>query len=154
MYTEVPAGLLIGCFMAGLPAAIAPMPFTLVFLASTQYFFGLQQTIPIFISTIVSYFIVCGSGFFDAMVSRAQKASANQQNATVDDTRDNKLSSVDEEDADFSPQVGLLGGGKRKSYLSKGLAGRHTTEASKPVNRESSAANASPTVRADQVVYY
>ena len=41
--------------------------------AVTYYrYFGLYQTIPIFICVITSYTVVCGSGLFKALVDRGQ----------------------------------------------------------------------------------
>lgn len=62
MYPQLPLGMCLGCFIAGLPAAICPMPFTLAGLAIFLFYFGLYQTVPIFITAITSYTIVVGSG--------------------------------------------------------------------------------------------
>ena len=49
------------------------MPFTLCGLAIFCFYIGLYQTAPIFISTIVSYTIVCGTGLFGAMQARGNQ---------------------------------------------------------------------------------
>lgn len=72
-YSYLPYGLCIGCFLAGMPAGICPMPFTLSCLAIFLFFFGIYQTAPILLATITSYTVVCGSGLFSALQSRAKK---------------------------------------------------------------------------------
>lgn len=78
MYPQVPLGLAVGCFMTSLPASICPMPFTLAALAIFCFYFGLYQTAPIFISTVVSYTIVCGTGLFGALQARGQQQTEQQ----------------------------------------------------------------------------
>lgn len=83
-FPEVPYGLLIACFMAGIPAGICPMPSTLIALVTVIFFFGLGQIAPIFISVLTSYMIVCGSGLFAAIAERQQareKAAADAEAA-------------------------------------------------------------------------
>ena len=78
-YDYIPVGLCVSCFIAGIPAGICPMPFTLACLAIFLMNFGLYQTAPIFIATITSYTLICGSGLFGALASRQQQ---RLQNAT------------------------------------------------------------------------
>lgn len=73
VYPAIPLGLALGCFLSGLPASICPMPFTLSALPIFVYYFGLYQTAPVFLSSIVSYTIVCGSGLFGSLVKRGQE---------------------------------------------------------------------------------
>jgi hypothetical protein len=73
-FDYLPVGLCVGCFIAGVPSGICPMPFTLACLAIFMFFFGIAQTAPILVSTITSYTIVCGSGLFAAMQLRAKEA--------------------------------------------------------------------------------
>lgn len=84
MYDYVPIGLCISCFIAGVPAGICPMPFTLACLVIFIFNFGLYQTAPIFITTITSYTIVCGSGIFGALASRNQQSSIQEKNPSTD----------------------------------------------------------------------
>ena len=72
-YSYLPYGLCIGCFLAGMPSGICPMPFTLSCLAIFMFFFGIYQTAPILIASITSYTVVCGSGLFSALQSRAKR---------------------------------------------------------------------------------
>jgi len=72
MYSYVPLGLSVACFMAALPASICPMPFTLSCLAVFVFYIGLYQTAPVFISAITSYTIVVGSGLFSEMQKRGR----------------------------------------------------------------------------------
>ncbi len=85
-YSYLPLGLCIGCFLAGVPAGICPMPFTLCCLSIFLFFFGLYQTAPILIATITSYTVVCGSGLFSALQSRARQQEADARAA--DDKKD------------------------------------------------------------------
>ena len=52
------------------------MPFTLIGIPIYILYFGLYQTIPIFICVITSYTVVCGSGLFKALADRG-KANAD-----------------------------------------------------------------------------
>ena len=55
------------------------MPFTLACLAIFTQYNGLYQTIPIYMATITSYTLVCGSGVFSAMQRRAMKQQQQQK---------------------------------------------------------------------------
>ena len=59
------------------------MPFTLIGIPIYILYFGLYQTIPIFICVVTSYTVVCGSGLFKALADRgkanAEKASLPQE---------------------------------------------------------------------------
>ena len=78
LFPYLPLGLCISCFLAAVPAGICPMPFTLACLAIFTQYNGLYQTIPIYIATITSYTLVCGSGIFSAMQRRAMQAQQRQ----------------------------------------------------------------------------
>lgn len=79
-YDYLPLGMTVGCFLASMPSAICPMPFTLVGISCFLMFFGLQQTVPIFISCITAYLMFVGIGLWGALQARAQEANeANQQ---------------------------------------------------------------------------
>jgi H+/Cl- antiporter ClcA len=82
LYPSLPLGLCLGCFIGGLPASICPMPFTLACLAIFIFYFGLYQTFPIFLSCIVSYTLVVGSGLFGALQRRATAAERTASPST------------------------------------------------------------------------
>lgn len=83
-FPGLPYGLCIGCFLAGVPSGICPMPFTLSCLAIFLFFFGFYQTAPILMSTITAYALVCGSGLFSAMRQRADEAEAAAKQAQAE----------------------------------------------------------------------
>jgi H+/Cl- antiporter ClcA len=68
-YPELPLGLTVGCFMFALPCGIVPLPFTFTALGCFLFFFGLYETVPIFVSILVSYLLVCGTGIFQRLRS-------------------------------------------------------------------------------------
>ena len=72
-FSYIPIGMCVSCFMSALPAGICPMPFTLAALAIFTQYNGLYQTVPIYIATITSYTIVCGSGIFSFLQKRGLK---------------------------------------------------------------------------------
>jgi len=71
-YPYVPYGLCVGTFMVSIPSGIAPMPYTLTLLSTIIFFFGTYQTIPVFVSVITAYTIICGSGLMK-MISLKQR---------------------------------------------------------------------------------
>lgn len=77
-YDYLPFGMCVGCFLAGVPAGICPMPFTLIGIPIYLLYFGLYQTVPIFICAITSYTVVCGTGILKALVARGE---ANKEGA-------------------------------------------------------------------------
>lgn len=95
-YDYLPLGLCIGCFLAGVPAGICPMPFTLIGIPIYILYFGLYQTIPIFICVCTSYTVVCGSGLFKALADRGQannkQAPAGSLSSTVSGHKDSEAS--------------------------------------------------------------
>jgi len=48
------------------------MPYTLTLLSTIIFFFGTYQTIPVFVSVITAYTIICGSGLMK-MISLKQR---------------------------------------------------------------------------------
>lgn len=70
---DLPFGLCISCFIAGVPGGICPMPFTLALLAILLFNFGAYQSVAIFISALTSYTIVSGSGLILALQARATR---------------------------------------------------------------------------------
>jgi hypothetical protein len=75
-YPGIPLGLCLGTFMISIACGIVPMPFTFSGLAIFVFFFGLYQTVPIFVASFTSYMIVCGSGLFKRLAKNAQKKNA------------------------------------------------------------------------------
>jgi len=84
MYTHfpyIPLGLCISCFMISIPCGIVPMPFTFTCLSAFVFYNGLYQIVPIFVAACTSYLLVCGSGLFKKLNSKAQAAAAAQEEA-------------------------------------------------------------------------
>jgi H+/Cl- antiporter ClcA len=75
-YDDIPLGMAVACFMAAVPSALCPIPFTMLGVSCYVFFLGLQQTIPVFISCIVAYICLTGIGVLGALQERANK---NQQ---------------------------------------------------------------------------
>lgn len=75
-YPSIPLGLCLGTFMISIACGVVPMPFTFTGLSCFVFFFGLYQTVPIFVASIVSYSIVCGSGLFKRLAKQGQKNAA------------------------------------------------------------------------------
>lgn len=71
MFPYLPLGLCVGCFMAGIPCSLVPSPYSLSFLVISSFYFGIYQTVPIFITAIVSYVLVVGSGIYGGLQRRA-----------------------------------------------------------------------------------
>ena len=91
LFTYIPLGMCVSCFLSAVPAGICPMPFTLACLAIFTQYNGLYQTIPVYIATITSYTLVCGSGIFSALQRRGQQNSqteAQKEAAREEDERD------------------------------------------------------------------
>lgn len=69
-YSYVPEGLCIGTFMVSLACGVVPLPFTFSCLSIFLFYFGVEQTVPIFLSCFICYWIVSGTGLLKALVSR------------------------------------------------------------------------------------
>ena len=78
-YTSLPTGLCVSCFMAAVPAGICPMPFSLLGIAVYCFYFGIYQTVPIFVSIITSYTVICGSGLFGVLAERGNEAALQRK---------------------------------------------------------------------------
>ena len=72
-YPVLPGPMLFGCCCAAVPAAFIPIPYTLCLTVIFLFFFGLYQTVPIFVSVITSYTILCGSGLLYTLFTNADK---------------------------------------------------------------------------------
>ena len=100
-YDNIPLGMAISCFLAAVPSALCPIPFTMLGVSCYIFFLGLQQTIPVFISCIVSYLCLTGIGVLGAMQERAKKNEQKSQEA-ADDFGDIVISETDEDAAGSS----------------------------------------------------
>ncbi len=83
-YPSVPLGLCYGTFMISIACGVVPMPFTFTGLSCFVFFFGLYQTVPIFVASFVSYTIVCGSGLFKRLARQAQKKDGAEESKEVE----------------------------------------------------------------------
>lgn len=72
-YGYVPRALCIACFMISIPCGVVPMPFTFSCLVIFMFYFGIYQTVPIFVASFTSYLLLCGSGLMERMVKNAAK---------------------------------------------------------------------------------
>ncbi len=86
-YPTIPLGMCVACFISAIPAGICPMPFTLAGLAIFTLYNGLYQTVPIYIATLMSYTVVCGSGVFTALQLGAIKRAEAQAAARAEAAR-------------------------------------------------------------------
>lgn len=85
---NLPIGLCISCFLAGVPGGVCPMPFTLSLLPILLFNFGAYQSACIFISALTSYSIVSGSGLILALQARAvqaEKIVKEKERASLED---------------------------------------------------------------------
>eukprot|EP01035_Chromulina_nebulosa_P028348 gene28348-37409_t len=102
-YPYIPYGMCVGTFMVALPSGIAPMPYTMTLLSVIIFFFGTYQTIPIFVSVITTYTIICGSGLLKAVTLRQR---ANQEKAQEQQQeRDSLLVSEDSSMNDITQRL-------------------------------------------------
>eukprot|EP00606_Chrysophyceae_sp_TOSAG23-5_P000118 GSChrysophyteH2.ASY1.ANO1.959.1 assembled CDS len=86
-YPTIPLGMCVACFISAIPAGICPMPFTLAGVAIFTLYNGLYQTVPIYIATLMSYTVVCGSGVFTALQLGAIKRAEAQAAARAEAVR-------------------------------------------------------------------
>lgn len=101
MFTYIPLGMCVSCFLSAVPAGICPMPFTLACLAIFTQYNGLYQTIPIYIATITSYTLVCGSGIFSALQRRGMQQRQTESEKAA--------AAVEEEEKDFAVKQYMSG---------------------------------------------
>lgn len=87
-YPGVPLGLCMGSFMISVACAVVPMPFTFTVLSATVFFFGLEQTVPIFVASFVSFLLLCGTGLMKRLVNGSR--SGGDANAAADNKNKNK----------------------------------------------------------------
>jgi len=79
----LPSSMLLGCCCAAVPAAFIPIPYTLCLTVIFLFFFGVYQTVPIFVAVITSYTCLCGSGLMFKLFTNA--AARNKAAETVID---------------------------------------------------------------------
>jgi H+/Cl- antiporter ClcA len=96
-YDFLPLGLCVGTFMIAVPSGIVPMPFTLTCLSVFLFYFGLYQVVPIFIASFTAYLIVCGSGLFKKLSSRA---NAKNGESEADLESESKQTEIAKQEAD------------------------------------------------------
>jgi hypothetical protein len=106
-FPVVPLGMCVSCFIAAVPAGICPMPFTLAGLAIFTLFNGLYQTVPIYIATLISYLMVCGSGIFTALQVRAIKQAEEAAKAKAARKAAKEAAGVKNSGADATSPDGL-----------------------------------------------
>jgi H+/Cl- antiporter ClcA len=86
-YDNIPLGMSISCFLAAVPSALCPIPFTMMGVSCYIFFLGLQQTIPVFISCIVAYMCLTGIGVLGALQERANKKQKQGSECSFDDEK-------------------------------------------------------------------
>mmetsp|Transcript_22329 Transcript_22329/g.32522 ORF Transcript_22329/g.32522 Transcript_22329/m.32522 type:complete len:546 (-) Transcript_22329:316-1953(-) len=100
-YDYIPLGMSITCFLAAMPSAICPMPFTLFGIATSIFFLGLQQTVPIFISCVTAYLMFTGIGVMGALQNRANKAAKDRAKGKVKIDKEQALSPYTKKSSKF-----------------------------------------------------
>lgn len=69
-HETLPFLLSLGCFMAGVPASVCPIPFTILLLVAFSFQLGQYEAAPIFITCIVAHLTTCGCGLILQLVTR------------------------------------------------------------------------------------
>ena len=78
-YPIIPSSMLFGCCCAAVPAAFIPIPYTLCLTVIFLFFFGVYQTVPIFVAVITSYTCLCGSGLmYTLFINADARNKANE----------------------------------------------------------------------------
>ena len=85
LYSFLPLGLTVGCFMAALPISIVPMPFTMTGVIYFTFFFGDVETVPIAVASFTSYMILNGSGLLKALVDRGSSSAKKPELAVTNE---------------------------------------------------------------------
>jgi len=101
-YDDIPLGMAVSCFLAAVPSAVCPIPYTMMGVSCFVFFLGLQQTVPVFISCVVAYMCLTGIGVLGALQERANKNNAPVE-SSFDDEKSLLVGSVD--DTDISDSV-------------------------------------------------
>jgi H+/Cl- antiporter ClcA len=123
-YTFLPLGLCISSFMISISCGIVPMPFTFTCLSAFAFYNGLYQIVPIFISAITSYLIVCGSGLFKKLSSRAQeqKNAADALDREENERKQKEIAKLENDDYNLNQYLG----NKKQHASGASLAGPTT----------------------------
>lgn len=88
-YPYIPLGMCVGTFMFSIPCGIVPLPFTFTCLSCFVFYFGGYETVPVFISILTSYLLVCGSGLMKKLGSQANKnnGTGGDDNAAAEEAK-------------------------------------------------------------------
>jgi H+/Cl- antiporter ClcA len=81
-FPYIPQGLCVGSFMISVACGIVPMPFTFSCLVCFIYYFGIDQTVPIFVASFVSYLFMSGSGLMKKLANRAANNDRSESVST------------------------------------------------------------------------
>lgn len=95
-YSFIPLGLCCGTFMIAICCGIVPMPFTFTCLSVFMFFFGTYQTVPIFVASITSYLIVCGSGLMERIANRKKEDPAVEEQKQQAQDKEKEKQEADE----------------------------------------------------------
>ena len=105
-YDDIPLGMAVSCFLAAVPSAICPIPYTMMGVSCFVFFLGLQQTVPVFISCVVAYMCLTGIGVLGALQERANKNKAPAEEDDVKDFGDIVINDS-EDDTESSQNVSM-----------------------------------------------
>jgi H+/Cl- antiporter ClcA len=116
-YPGIPVGLCLGTFMISIACGIVPMPFTFTALSCFVFFFGLYQTVPIFVASLTAYIVVCGSGLFKRLAKNAQPPkndnASSKQGSMADESKESDSVHSKQEADEFALKQYL--GNKKKA---------------------------------------
>jgi len=76
LVSNVPVIVTVPCFMAAVPGAFCPAPFTFVMIVSLSLSLGPQLTTLVFTSTFCSFITACGTGLLQRMVKQGGERTA------------------------------------------------------------------------------
>lgn len=94
-YPEIPLGMCVSTFMAAIPCGLLPMPMTMVWLLINIFFLGVYQAVPVFISVLVSYLIISGSGLLESL-QKQQKKQGEQDQSDIEKEIEKERKEADE----------------------------------------------------------
>lgn len=80
-WTGIPFVVTAPCMMAAVPSAYVPLPFTMMMMVSISLSVGPQITGLIFISSLVSFMTICGSGVMQGLIKKLAVAGYRKQQA-------------------------------------------------------------------------
>lgn len=78
LVSGVPSIVTVPCFMAAVPGAFCPIPFTLACLVSISFVLGPDLTTLVFTSVFFSFMTACGTGVLQRIVQRGGERQARQ----------------------------------------------------------------------------